>query len=230
MASKSTVFVVDDDMDVRQSLTRLFASVDVSCRTFGNAKEFLDAYDPAWSGCLLLDVRMPGMSGIELHEHLVAKGVALPVIIITGHGDIAMAVEALHRGAVSFVEKPVRMEKLLDQIQRALASDEQRRQCEEIREALASRLAILTTQERRVLDGIVAGKSTKQIAVAMELSPKTIDFHRAKVMEKLQAGSIAGLVRTVLTIEGAGEQRSPAHGTESSVQSGSGHTAPQQKR
>jgi RNA polymerase sigma factor (sigma-70 family) len=200
---------VDDDGEVRQSLGRLLASVNLPCRAFGNAKEFLDAYEPAWPGCLVLDVRMPGMSGIELHKHLVAKGVAIPVIIITGHGDIPMAVDALQRGAASFLEKPVRPQQLLDQIQEALARDAQRRQLEKKRDALAAQLALLSARERQVLDGVVAGKSTKEIAAALGLSPKTVDFHRAKIMEKMQADSVASLVRMILAIESAKEQPDP---------------------
>ena len=227
MESESTVFLVDDDDEVRQSLGRLLASVNLPCRAFGTAKEFLDAYEPAWPGCLVLDVRMPGMSGIELQKHLVGKGVAIPIIIITGHGDIPMAVDALQRGVVSFLEKPVRPQQLLDQIQQALVRDAQRRQLEKQRGALAAQLALLSAREREVLDGVVVGKSTKEIAAAPGLSPKTIDFHRVKIMEKMQADSVAGLVRMVLAVESAGEQPGRDHGPgpaaqEQSDQSGHG--------
>ena len=128
MKPEGTVFIVDDDAEVRQSLTRLLVSVHLPCQAFGSAKEFLDAYDPAQPGCLVLDVRMPGMSGIDLHKHLVAMGDPIPVIIITGHGDSQMAADALRRGAVSFLDKPVRPKQLLDQIRQALAEDSRRRE------------------------------------------------------------------------------------------------------
>ena len=227
MTPESTVFLVDDDMEVRQSLTRLLASVNLPCQAFGNAREFLDAYDPARPGCLVLDVRMPGMSGIELQKHLVSKDIAIPVIIITGHGDIPMAVDALHRGAVSFLEKPVRPQHLLDEIQQALAQDVRRRELEKGREAVASHLALLTAREREVLDGVVAGKSTKAIASALNLSPKTIDFHRAKIMERMKADSVASLVRMVLAGQGAEERPSPRHDMESLSQGPPENTAPQ---
>jgi two-component system, LuxR family, response regulator FixJ len=209
MEPDNTVFLVDDDAEVRQSLGRLLASVNLPCRSFGNAKEFLDTYQPAWPGCLVLDVRMPGMSGIELQKHLIAKGVAIPIIIITGHGDIPMAVDALQRGAVSFLEKPVRPQQLLDQIYQALARDVQRRQIDKKQDALSAQIKLLSAREREVLDGVVAGKSTKEIAAVLGLSPKTIDFHRAKIMEKMQADSVASLVRMVLSIGDAKEQPGP---------------------
>jgi len=127
MEPEGTVFIVDDDAEVRRALTRLLASVDLSCRTFSSAEEFLKAYGPNGPACLVLDVRMPGISGIELHRQLAAKGMTIPVIIVTGHGDTPMAVEAIQRGAVGFLEKPVKPQQFLDCVRRALIQDAQRR-------------------------------------------------------------------------------------------------------
>ena len=199
MEPQGTVFVVDDDPDARQSLKRLIESVGLPVQTYGNAQEFLDAYDPSVRGCLLLDIRMPGMSGLDLQGELTAAGISIPIIMISGHGDIRMAVEAVQRGALDFIEKPFRAQPLLDRIHEALVRDTELRETEASKSAAAKRLAGLTFRERQVLDRVVAGESTKEIAANLGLSPKTVDWHRAKLMDKLQAHTPTELVRMVIT-------------------------------
>ena len=198
MAPKGTVFVVDDDPDARQSLKRLVESVSLPLQTYGNAQEFLDVYDPGIPGCLLLDVRMPGMSGLELQAQLAAAGIRIPIIMISGHGDIPMAVQAVQRGALDFIEKPFRAQLLLDRIHDALLRDTEIRETEAASSAAAKRLSGLTRREHQVLDRVVAGESTKEIAANLRLSPKTVDWHRAKIMDKLEAHTPTELVRMVI--------------------------------
>jgi len=201
MESKATVFVVDDDPEMRRSLTGLLEEVDLPVETYSNAREFLDAYDPASRGCLVLDVRMPGMDGISLQKTLKKKGVTLPVIVLTGHGDVPMAVGAVQRGAFGFLEKPFRAQPLLECINQALALDSETSRHREEKEAIAARVALLTPRQRQVMGLVVAGETTKTIAAALELSPKTVDHHRSQIMDKLQARSVADLVRTVQITE-----------------------------
>ncbi len=163
MEREPTVFVVDDDPNVRESLAQLLESVDQPCKMFATAKEFLEAYDPASPGCVVLDVRLPGMSGNELHRHLEAEGISLPVIIISGHGDIPMATAAMRRGAVDFMEKPVKPQQLLDRIQRALEQDSERRRAKADRDAIAARYALLTPREREVVHLVVTGLTNRKI-------------------------------------------------------------------
>ncbi|MGD2116901.1 MAG: response regulator FixJ [Chromatiales bacterium] len=194
----STVFVVDDDHAMRESLTWLIESVGLRVETYDSADAFLQSYYPGRSGCLLLDVRMPGMSGLELQEHLQRQQVTVPVIIITGHGDVPMAVRAMKAGAIDFIEKPFNDEQLLESIRNALTIDDMRRDREAQKAAVASRLAQLTPREHEVMDMVTAGKSNKEIANTLGVSAKTVEAHRAKVMEKMQAGSLAELVRLVV--------------------------------
>jgi len=198
MEPKGTVFVVDDDLDARQSLKRLSESVNLPVQTYCNAQEFLDVYKPGIPGCLLLDVRMPGMSGLDLQVQLTTAGIRIPIIMISGHGDIPMAVQAVQRGALDFIEKPFRAQLLLDRIHDALLRDTEIRETEAASSAAARRLAGLTRRERQVLDRVVAGESTKEIAANLGLSPKTVDWHRAKIMDKLQAHTPTELVRMVI--------------------------------
>ena len=199
MESKGTVYIVDDDPGVRASLRRLLEEVDLPSEGFGTANEFLEAYNPASPGCLVLDVRMSGMSGIELHKRLVAEGVTIPVIIITGHGDIPMAAGAMRRGAIDFMEKPVSPQLLLDRIQQALTRDVETRRAKAERDAVAARVAALTPRERQVVDLAVTGVVNKQIAAQLGVSPQAIDAHRVKAMKKMQANSVAELVRLMIT-------------------------------
>jgi RNA polymerase sigma factor (sigma-70 family) len=202
MNSESTVFVVDDDQAMRHSLKWLIESVGLRVRTFGSAEEFLQTYYPGQAGCLLLDVRMPGMSGLELQTYLVREEICLPVIIITGHGDIPMAVKAMQAGAMDFIEKPFDDEALLKSIRRALETDEKRRTERIQRAEIATRLAELTPREHEVMDMVTEGKSNKDIAAALGVSAKTVEAHRARVMDKMRADSLAELVRMVLIAGG----------------------------
>ncbi len=196
-----TVFIVDDDDEVRESLEDLVDSVGLSARTFANAPAFLADYSPEHVGCLLLDIRMPGMSGLELQQALRSKGSSLPVIFITGHGDIPMAVEAMRRGAVDFIEKPYRDQELLDRVNAAVEAG-QRRQNERAEiEAIAQRSATLTPREREVMDLIVLGQANKVIAIDLGLSQRTVEVHRARVMEKMEVRSLAQLVRAHARLE-----------------------------
>ncbi|WP_078120341.1 response regulator FixJ [Thiosocius teredinicola] len=198
--SKSTVFVVDDDQAMRNSLKWLIESVGVQVESFSSADDFLAQYQPGRSGCLVLDVRMPGMSGLELQEHLAERSIHIPVVIITGHGDVPMAVRAMKAGAIDFIEKPFNDEVLLDAIRRAIAYEEQQRSFHNEHLQIKQRLANLTPREHEVMEMVTDGKSNKEIANILGVSAKTIEAHRARVMEKMQAGSLAELVRMALAV------------------------------
>jgi RNA polymerase sigma factor (sigma-70 family) len=195
----ATVFVVDDDQAMRSSLKWLIESVGLPVESFESADAFLKSYYPGRAGCLLLDVRMPGMSGLELQEYLNAHDIRIPVIIITGHGDVHMAVRAMKSGAVDFIEKPFNDELLLDAIRNALSLDERQRGHRAERAELAARLAHLTPREHEVMEMVTEGRSNKEIANALGVSAKTVEAHRARVMEKMQAGSLAELVRMAIS-------------------------------
>ena len=202
--SDATVFIVDDDQAVARSLRWLIETVRLQVETFASAQAFLDGYDAAKPGCLVLDVRMPGMSGLELQERLAARrGYHVPIIFITGHGDVQMAVRAVQAGAFDFVEKPFNDQDLLDRIQRAIAHDAGQRGKEAQRSQLKALFAGLTPREREVLDLVVEGLSNKAVANALGLSAKTVEVHRAKVMEKLHARSISDLVKMAMQNQAA---------------------------
>jgi two-component system response regulator FixJ len=198
LTTQTTVFVVDDDQAIRSSLQWLIESVGLNVEVYPTADDFMRSYYPGRSGCLLLDVRMPGMSGLELQEHLLQKQIRIPVIIITGHGDVPMAVRAMKAGAVDFIEKPFNDELLLESIRKALAVDEKQRELQSQRARVAARLAHLTPREHEVMMMVTEGRSNKEIATALGVSAKTVEAHRARVMEKMEAGSLAELVRMVL--------------------------------
>ncbi len=195
-----TVFVVDDDPAMRDSLRWLLESVGLAVQTFARAEEFLDIYDPASPGCLLLDVRMPGMSGLHLQDELAARHCTLPVIIITGYAEVATAVRALKTGAIDFIEKPFSDELLLERIRQAIDVDQRAREAQARRAAVAARFALLTPRERAVMELVIAGKANKVIAAELKLSPKTVEVHRANVMRKMEADSVAELVRLGLLL------------------------------
>jgi two-component system response regulator FixJ len=203
MAKKSppTVFVVDDDESVRGSLRFLLRSAALESRAFASAAEFLAAYDPAQPGCLVLDVRMPGMSGLELQQELNLRGAIIPVIFITGHGDIPMAVEAMQHGAHDFLQKPFRDEDLIERVRRALDKDAKARASLEEHKAIRARLESLTPREREVLALMASGKPNKIMAHELGVSQRTVEIHRARVMEKSGASSLAELVRMVMDVE-----------------------------
>ena len=192
------VYIVEDDDAVRESLQMVLESLGQTVAAFPSANAFLDAYHPEMAGCLVLDIRMPGMSGMELQRQLNERNSILPIIFVTGHGDIPMAVEAMQQGAVDFVQKPYREQELLDKIDRALALDRENRQSLQMRQEIASHIASLTPRERDVLDLMVAGKANKVIAIDLDISQRTVEIHRARVMEKLKANSLAHLVRMVM--------------------------------
>ena len=200
MNADPVVFIVDDDQAIRSSLKWLIESVGLRVETFPSADEFIRAYYPGRAGCLLLDVRMPGMSGLELQEHFARNQINIPIIIITGHGDVPMAVRAMKAGAVDFIEKPFNDELLLESIRNALAMDQRLREVQSQRAEIAARLAQLTPREHEVMEMVTEGRSNKEIATSLGVSAKTIEAHRARVMEKMQAGSLAELVRMVLAV------------------------------
>ncbi len=193
--SEPTVFIVDDDQAVARSLRWLIESVRLKVETFASAQAFLDGYDAAKPGCLVLDVRMPGMSGIELQERLTAQRIRVPIIFITGHGDVQMAVRAVQAGAFDFIEKPFNDQDLLDRMQRAISFDSERRERDTQRAQLGALFTSLTPREREVMDLVVEGMSNKAVANTLGLSAKTVEVHRAKVMEKMNARSVSDLVR-----------------------------------
>lgn len=201
-SAKPVVFVVDDDQAMRNSLKWLIESVGVHVESFSSADDFLAQYQAGRAGCLVLDVRMPGMSGLDLQEHLVNRNIQIPVVIITGHGDVPMAVRAMKAGAIDFIEKPFNDEVLLDAIRRAIAHGEQQRSHHSEHLQIQQRLQHLTPREYEVMEMVTEGRSNKEIANALGVSAKTIEAHRARVMEKMQAGSLAELVRMVLAVNG----------------------------
>ncbi len=195
----SLVYVVDDDEAVRDSLRWLLEANRYQVSCYARAEDFLTHYEPSRTACLILDVRMPGMSGLELQEQLVARGVNLPILFITGHGDVPMAVTTMKKGAVDFIEKPFNEADLRASVERMLAAAEdeaETRRREREREGLLSRL---TARERQVLECIVAGRLNKQIADDLGISIKTVEAHRANIMDKLNAGTVADLLRLALT-------------------------------
>ena len=198
MNTQTTVFIVDDDQAIRTSLKWLIESVSMEVETFESADAFINSYYPGRSGCLLLDVRMPGMSGLELQEYLRVNQIAIPVIIITGHGDVPMAVRAMKSGAVDFIEKPFNDELLLESIRHALALDVKQRDMQKQRAEIATRLARLTPREHEVMVMVTNGRANKEIAGSLGVSAKTVEAHRARVMEKMEADSLAELVRMAI--------------------------------
>ncbi|MEJ2693456.1 MAG: response regulator transcription factor [Candidatus Thiodiazotropha sp.] len=198
MTNQTTVFVVDDDQAMRNSLKWLIESVSMQVETYDSADAFIQSYYPGRSGCLLLDVRMPGMSGLELQEYLTAHQISIPVIIITGHADVPMAVRAMKSGAIDFIEKPFNDELLLESIRHALLLDEKQRDLQSQRAEIATRLARLTPREQEVMVMVTNGRANKEIAASLGVSAKTVEAHRARVMEKMEAGSLAELVRMAI--------------------------------
>lgn len=195
---KQTVFIIDDDEAVRDSLRMLLRSVGLPVTCFESAQTFLDEINLNTPGCLVLDIRMPGLSGMELAQRMRDQDSLMPIIFITGHGDVPMAVEAMKMGALDFLQKPFRDQDLLDRIQQALQHDADRREQLTEREQIRQRMSTLTPRERQVLDMILEGKANKVIAIDLELSQRTVEIHRARVMEKMQARSLATLVQMVV--------------------------------
>ena len=199
-APQQIIYVVDDDEAMLDSMTWLLEGEGYKVACFDSAAAFLGAWRSSLRGCIVLDVRMPEMSGLELHEKLEALGSRLPIIFVTGHGDVPMAVSALQRGACDFIEKPFHNEDLLARIERALELDSQIAARQQRDKAIVSRLDQLTQREREVMQLVVAGKLNKQIADELDISMKTVEAHRARVMEKMGVRTLAELVKIVMSV------------------------------
>jgi two-component system, LuxR family, response regulator FixJ len=198
-SQEPTVFLVDDDPAVLRSLTALVEVVFPCVKAFSSAADFLDDFETPCSGCLVLDVAMPGINGLELQRKLVQDKIDLPIIFITGHGNIQMAVSAIQAGAVDFLEKPIREQELWDSIRKALEIDTQNRRRKARRQQVEEHLALLSEGERAVLNSILEGKLNKEIAVELGLSNRTVEDRRARLMKKMNARSVAELVRLAMT-------------------------------
>ena len=196
----ATVMVVDDDAGMRNAMRSLLKSVGLPCTLFASAQEFLASYQPSQQGCLVLDIRMPGMSGLELQQQLNMRGAVIPVIFMSGHADIPMAVEAMQHGAFDFLQKPFRDQELLDRVHRALARDMDNRARLRHTDRIRERLATLSPREREVLDLVTQGKANKMVAGDLGVSQRTVEIHRAHVMQKMEAGSLAELVRMMMAV------------------------------
>ena len=201
MISNQTVFVVDDDEGVRDGLSLLLSTVGTRCELYESALDFLDRYDNSMDGCLVLDIRMPRMTGLDLQEKLIKMRSRLPIIFITGHGDIPMAVEAMRRGAVDFIRKPFREHDLLDRINEALTVSDEARRRNLDRQALDEKLSSLSNREWEVFERVANGDMNKVIAADLGISERTVEVHRGHVMQKLNASTLAQLVRVKIESE-----------------------------
>ena len=197
---KPIVYVVDDDDGMRRALTLLLSTVGYATEAYSRPSEFLAHFKREEPGCLVLDIRMPGMSGLELQQHLNRMGAMLPVIFITGHGDVPMAVQAMKEGAFEFIEKPFRDQDLLDRVNHALQQDRENRGTLARRADVLQRFESLTPREKQVMEFVVDGAANKVIAIDLGLSERTVEIHRAKVMEKMGARSVAHLVKLQLSL------------------------------
>lgn len=202
MKLEPTVFIVDDDAEMRSALYRLVRSAGLHAETFASALEFLDAYRPDRPGCLLLDLLMPYMSGMELQKQLKIENINIPIIFLTGYGNVPTAVSAIKQGAVDFLEKPFDNEALLDRLRRAIELDATARLARHRHAEIGYRLAQLTPRELEILDMLIAGKPNKTIAHLLGVSVRTVETHRANIMEKMQADSLSDLVQMALTFGG----------------------------
>jgi two-component system response regulator DctR len=196
--NEGLAYLVDDDEAIRDALTWLFRSRDIPARAWASAEAFLADYDPAMSGCLILDVRMTGMTGIELYDELLARGCAMPAIFLTGHGDVPLAVSALKRGAFDFIEKPFRDNELADRVIEALRIEESRLRRDGERTRIEARLATLTEREREVMTAILAGKLNKVIADELQIAMRTVEVHRARIFEKMGVRSAVELAQQIV--------------------------------
>jgi len=197
---KPAVYVLDDDDGMRKALAALIGTIGYEAIEFARPTEFLRDFDPARPACLLLDVRMPEMSGLDVQRELNRRGAMVPVLLITGHGDVPMAVQAMKNGAFEFLQKPFRDQELVDGINRALKKDAENRQMLERHAEVQRRVASLTPREREVMQLVVDGRANKVIAIDLGLSERTVEIHRANVMEKMQAQSVAHLVKMHLML------------------------------
>ena len=201
MSNNEQVYIVDDDEAVRDSIGMLLETVDIPYVAFPDAQSFLDESDLSTVHCLVLDIRMPGMSGLELQEKLEVMEANVPIVFITGHGDIPMAVEAMRRGAVDFLRKPFRDQELLDRIQEALSRDAEQRHNAADAQSVRARVADLTPREQEVFKRVAAGQANKVIAIELGISERTVEIHRSNVMQKTNSRSLADLVRLLIKLE-----------------------------
>jgi two-component system response regulator FixJ len=199
MTAEATVFVVDDNVGVRKSLRALLESAGLAVETYASGEEFLAAYDPERPGCLVLDVRLRHGSGLDVQDELRRRKTTLPIIVLTGHGDVSSSVRALKAGAADFLQKPAPPKVLLERVRAAIDSDRQARAVTTERAVVMQRLAHLTPREREVAELLIAGKTSKEIAVAMNVSVRTVEGHRRMVFSKMNVSSATQLVRTVLS-------------------------------
>ena len=199
--SQQTVYVVEDDEAVRDSLELLLKSDGKSVKTYENANAFLKDYSDEMAGCIVLDIRMPGMDGMELQKKLNDKHSILPIIFVTGHGDVPMAVDAMKEGAVDFIQKPYREEALLEKIEAALQQDVEQRKTLGEKQEILRRVKSLTPREHEIMDRMIEGQANKVIAIELEISQRTVEIHRSRVMHKMGTHSLAHLVRMVLSVK-----------------------------
>jgi len=196
-----TVYVVEDDEAVRDSLALLLKSDDLNVATYGLATDFLEDWTPESAGCIVLDIRMPGMDGMALQQALNEQNSLLPIIFVTGHGDVPLAVEAMRHGAVDFIEKPYREDILLEKIHEALAQNAEQRESLQQKQAILDRLETLTPREQEIMDRMIAGQANKVIAIELDISQRTVEIHRSRVMHKMGTHSLAHLVRMVMSVK-----------------------------
>lgn len=199
--TQQTVYVVEDDEAVRDSLELLLKSDGKPVKTYDNANAFLKDYSEKMAGCIVLDIRMPGMDGMELQKKLNEKHSILPIIFVTGHGDVPMAVDAMKEGAVDFIQKPYREEALLQKIEAALEQDLEQRKTLGEKQEILRRVKSLTPREHEIMDRMIAGQANKVIAIELEISQRTVEIHRSRVMHKMGTHSLAHLVRMVLSVK-----------------------------
>ncbi|BCB27429.1 DNA-binding response regulator [Sulfurimicrobium lacus] len=196
-----TIFIVDDDASVRDSLSLLLGLKGYATRSFASAEDFLSTCQPDWHGCLLLDIRMPGMKGLELQQHLISRQIFLPIIFITGHGDVAATRAALKAGAADFLEKPLDDRLLLTAIADALKSSAHQRDEAAVAQEIMDRISRLTAREREVMEKVTLGEPNREIARRLGISPRTVEVYKARMMEKMRTQSLPELVRLVLSIK-----------------------------
>lgn len=210
MPNDLLVHVVDDDIAVRQSLAFLFATVGISARLHESAQAFLDAAPNEAFGCVVTDIRMPGMDGLELQRQLKQRGCTMPVIVITGHGDVPLAVAAMKEGAVDFIEKPFDDTTVINAVRTALERQREQRDRKSATEATTLRIESLSQRERQVLQGLINGEANKTIALNLSISPRTVEIYRANLMTKMQASSLSELVRMAMAA-GVVDSENPQH-------------------
>ena len=198
---QQTVYVVEDDEAVRDSLELLLKSDGKPVKTYESATAFLKDYSDKMAGCIVLDIRMPGMDGMELQKKLNEKHSILPIIFVTGHGDVPMAVDAMKEGAVDFIQKPYREEALLEKIEAALKQDLEQRKSLDEKQEIIRRIKSLTPREHEIMDRMIAGQANKVIAIELEISQRTVEIHRSRVMHKMGTHSLAHMVRMVLSVK-----------------------------